>query len=227
MFCPCEECGDFTVPPLMSCNRDKDYCSAEPYCTPCIPQCVKVPVVYCCERPKPKSPPKGEREDCVPLAHHSSRDTRHSNKCDCSRCRYCSPPCCASQPSCCKSHSPQRNCSHHECSPCCDAYCHTPCKPVRTKYVIPCYRYDDGRIFQERYVPTRHGTLPMSAYKRNGIQDHVYGYRGAQKYLCAGQCCDGVCCVHMIVEPIRKFYRKISHETFPAKKKKDRKSGVC
>lgn len=153
MFCPCEECGDFTVPPLMSCNRDKDYCSAEPYCTPCIPQCMKVPVVYCCVRSKPKSPPKGEREDCAPLAHHSSRDTRHSNKCDCSRCRYCSPPCCASQPSCCKSHSPQRNCSYHERSPCCDAYCHTPCKPVRTKYVIPCYRYEDGRIVSSFTYP--------------------------------------------------------------------------
>lgn len=149
MYCPCEECGDFTVPPLiMPCNSAKGFCQVEPYCSPCMPTCVKVPVVYCCERPKPNLPPRDECQlCCVASAHHpcERRQCDHCD-CDCSRCRYYNPPCCVPPP--CpkrKNHSPQRHSSHHDCSHCCDEYC-PPCKPVRTKYVIPCYRYEDGRI---------------------------------------------------------------------------------
>lgn len=147
MYCSFEECGDYSVPPLiMPCNMDKS-CRAEPCCTPCLAPCVKMPVVYCCERPKPKLLPRAECEQCcVPSARHSS-DSRQGSQCDCSQCEYCNPSCCAPPPpSCRKGHASQSNCNRDECSPCCDAYCPTPCKPVRTKYVIPCYRYEDGRI---------------------------------------------------------------------------------
>lgn len=148
MFCSCDECGDFTVPPLiMPCNPEKSFCPVESYCTHRLPPCVKVPVVYCCERPKSKLPPRDECERCcVPLTHQCSQETRQGSHCDCSRCQYSSSPCCASSSCNCKSPSPQSHSSRHECSNCCDTYCARPCKPVRTKYVIPCYRYEDGRI---------------------------------------------------------------------------------
>ncbi|XP_068626488.1 uncharacterized protein [Battus philenor] len=79
-----------------------------------------------------------------------------------------------------------------KCQRCADAQqsycptCHQPTNPpVKTpvKYIMPCYRYEDGRI--EQYVPKIHGRLPTTAYKRNGIQDQIVGYRGAMRYLCA------------------------------------------
>lgn len=149
MYCPCEQCGDFAVTPLiMPSNPEKSFCQEEPYCTPCMPPCVKVPVVYCCERPKSKLPHGDECElCCVPSCQHSCHETRQCDLCNCSRCRCSRSPCCASPPtSHHKSHSPERHSSHQECNHCCDAYCRPPCKPVRTKYVIPCYRYEDGRI---------------------------------------------------------------------------------
>lgn len=141
MFCHCEECGDFTVPPLvMPSNPEKSYCPVEPYCAPFMPQCVKVPIVYCCERPR--SPCRNECQPCCPPpAHRTPREKRPCDDCDYSRCRYPSPPPCPPpQSSHRKNHSPQRECD--DCGGCCS----TPCKPVRTKYVIPCYRYEDGRI---------------------------------------------------------------------------------
>ncbi|XP_039760831.1 uncharacterized protein LOC120634371 isoform X2 [Pararge aegeria] len=99
---------------------------------------------------------------------------------------------------------------------CCPT-CNNPCKPIKTKYVIPCYRYEDGRI--EQYVPTRHGRLPMSAYRRNGIQDQIYGYRGAVRHLCAG----GVgskCYVYTAVEPILRLFPRVTQEVLPIKRKK-------
>ncbi|XP_039760840.1 uncharacterized protein LOC120634371 isoform X3 [Pararge aegeria] len=47
---------------------------------------------------------------------------------------------------------------------CCPT-CNNPCKPIKTKYVIPCYRYEDGRIVRQ---------LPVSAFKRNGMQDQEH-----------------------------------------------------
>ncbi|XP_039760849.1 uncharacterized protein LOC120634371 isoform X4 [Pararge aegeria] len=37
---------------------------------------------------------------------------------------------------------------------CCPT-CNNPCKPIKTKYVIPCYRYEDGRIVNQPTVLMR------------------------------------------------------------------------
>lgn len=73
--------------------------------------------------------------------------------------------------------------------------------------------------FQEQYVPTRQGRLPMSAYKRNGIQDQIHGYRGAVRFLCTRENCEG-CCVHTAVQPLRRLYPRITQEMLPVKRKK-------
>ncbi|CAH4031260.1 unnamed protein product [Pieris brassicae] len=105
---------------------------------------------------------------------------------------------------------PERDCSPNHCCPPCK---HTTCNPVKTKYVIPCYRYEDGRI--EQYMPTRHGRLPVSAYRRNGMQDQMHGYRGAIRYLCAGGHDSYMPCVYTAVEPIRKLFPRITQEVNP------------
>ncbi|CAK1540132.1 unnamed protein product [Leptosia nina] len=131
----------------------------------------------------------------------------------------CTDDDCCEQPK--QSTRPQdhrRDCSPHQCCPACK---HPSCKPVKTKYVIPCYRYEDGRI--EQYMPTRHGRLPASAYRRNGMQDQVYGYRGAVRYLCAGGEHPYRPCVYTAVDPIRKIYPRITQEVLPVKRKKDKK----
>ncbi|XP_072937783.1 uncharacterized protein [Epargyreus clarus] len=57
---------------------------------------------------------------------------------------------------------------------CCPTCNQPTCKPVKTKYVIPCYRYEDGRIVNP---------IPSSAFKRNGIQDHKYLESGGVSYI--------------------------------------------
>lgn len=76
--------------------------------------------------------------------------------------------------------------------------------------------------FQEQYVPTRHGRLPMSVYRRNGMQDQVYGYRGAQIHLCTGQGLTGPC-VCMNIQPLRRINPKITSEMWPVRRKRDKK----
>lgn len=68
-------------------------------------------------------------------------------------------------------------------------------------------------------MPSRHGRLPTSAYRRNGVQDQLYGYRGAIRYLCSKPGCPS-CSVHTIVEPMKTFFPKITKEVFPITKKK-------
>ncbi|XP_072937767.1 uncharacterized protein [Epargyreus clarus] len=58
---------------------------------------------------------------------------------------------------------------------CCPTCNQPTCKPVKTKYVIPCYRYEDGRIVRK---------LPISAFKRNGMQDQEHSkLLGTTNYL--------------------------------------------
>lgn len=62
----------------------------------------------------------------------------------------------------------------------------------------------------------------MTAYQRNGMQDQIHGYRGAIRYLCAGECRQG-CCVYTAVDPLKRLFPKITQEVLPVKRKKDKK----
>ncbi|KPJ08703.1 hypothetical protein RR48_06191 [Papilio machaon] len=95
---------------------------------------------------------------CTPVA----RKICYDGNCD-HTCTLCSEP-------------PQKIC------PTCRQPTGPPAKPA-VKYVMPCYRYEDGRI--EQFDSKVHGKLPATAYKRNGIQDQINGYRGARRDLCA------------------------------------------
>ncbi|XP_061709061.1 uncharacterized protein LOC133519130 isoform X5 [Cydia pomonella] len=188
-ICCLEECGANSVRPVLIAPRCND---APVDFYPCLPACTKT--YYCCEKPKPKESREesSRRGECRHSQHKMER-------------RPCSPP----------------N-NHQDCyvvrppsprPPCCEPQC----KPTKTKYIIPCYRYEDGRI--ERYVPTRHGRLPKTAYMRNGIQDQIHGYRGAIRFLCAG----GLALepsVYTAVTPLKKHYPKITQEVMPIKKRK-------
>ncbi|XP_030027577.2 keratin-associated protein 9-1 [Manduca sexta] len=197
MECCYDDCGEFSVTPVLMapCYTSK-CCDEPPICYPCLPRCHKPAIAYC---EKKKSRRHDDDDDC----------------CDgCDRKRGPSPPRHKRAPT---SQSATNCCHPPNCCPTC---CQPTCKPVRTKYVIPCYRYEDGRI--ERYVPTRYGRLPMSAYRRNGMQDQIHGYRGAVRYLCAGEGSQGPC-VYTAVEPLRRLYPKVTQEVNPVKKKKDKK----
>ncbi|XP_022822050.1 uncharacterized protein LOC111353312 isoform X3 [Spodoptera litura] len=223
-------CEEYAVTPMLVAPAPPcapKYCDEEPACMPCLPRCQK-PVYYCCTK---EPPPKRDYYCCTKVAP----------KRDC--CPL--PPqtvCCPVSPQtvCCRPRStPPRHdsCGHgghgghgghpppqpqqQACNSCCAQP--PPNKPVKTKYIIPCYRYEDGRIFQERYVPTRYGRLPMSAYRRNGIQDQIHGYRGAIRYLCTAEGPHGKCCVHTTVEPMTRVFPKVTQEVFPVKKRKDKK----
>ncbi|CAG4954623.1 unnamed protein product [Colias eurytheme] len=191
MACCYDECGDYQVTPILVAPCDSSPCCESPaLCYPCLPRCPKGQVVYCCEKKPRRSPPCIDDDCCEQSKKGCSKQKKESY---------------------------QRDCSPHHCCPACK---HPTCKPVKTKYVIPCYRYEDGRI--EQYKPSRHGRLPVSAYCRNGLQDQIHGYRGAIRYLCAGGQCND-CSVFTAVEPIRRIFPKITQEVLPIKKKKERK----
>ncbi|XP_059051068.1 uncharacterized protein LOC131845922 isoform X2 [Achroia grisella] len=203
-YCYSDDCGEFAVTPMLVAPCYPSKCYEETVSYPCLPQCPKGRLVYCCEKDLPRTPPRSpisrlkERVDqCndphCRLHHGCNSPPRYRNR---------SPPPTRSPP-----------CTPQDCCPTC---CQPTCKPVKTKYVIPCYRYEDGRI--ERYVPTRHGRLPMSAYRWNGMQDQIHSYRGAIRYLCAGTGFH-MPCVYTAVEPLRKLYPKITQEMLPVKKK--------
>lgn len=122
------DCGEFSVTPMLVANSCTPKCyEEEPACYPCLPRCTK-PVYYCCEKKAPRSPPPPRTAVCE----------------DC-----CVRP--ASPVRCCAPRSPpparQESCPPPAPAPapCCNSCC-PPCKPVKTKYIIPCYRYEDGRI---------------------------------------------------------------------------------
>lgn len=136
-------CEEYAVTPMLvapPCTTK--YCHEEPACVPCLPRCQK-PVYYCCTKEPP--PPKREYYCCA---------AKEVPKRDC--CPL--PPqtvCCPPQTVCCRPRStpPRHDCSHggappppqqQVCSSCCARP--PPPKPVKTKYIMPCYRYEDGRI---------------------------------------------------------------------------------
>ncbi|XP_031769098.2 uncharacterized protein LOC113518547 isoform X1 [Galleria mellonella] len=195
-YCYPEDCSEFAVTPMLTAPCYQTKSEELPLCYACMPECPKGRFVYCSEKRLPKTPPRTpnryskKQKDCDDLNsrsyHGHDSSYRRRNLSPCAPQSYC--------PTCCQS----------------------TCKPIKTKYVIPCYRYEDGRI--ERYVPTRYGRLPMSAYRRNGMQDQIHGYRGAIRYLCTGSGHD-VPCVYTAVEPLCRVYPKITQEMYPVKKK--------
>ncbi|XP_061709058.1 uncharacterized protein LOC133519130 isoform X3 [Cydia pomonella] len=146
-ICCLEECGANSVRPVLIAPRCND---APVDFYPCLPACTKT--YYCCEKPKPKESREesSRRGECRHSQHKMER-------------RPCSPP----------------N-NHQDCyvvrppsprPPCCEPQC----KPTKTKYIIPCYRYEDGRIVRR---------LPVTAFKRNGMQDQEHGkVQGATNFL--------------------------------------------
>ncbi|XP_045770698.1 uncharacterized protein LOC123871130 [Maniola jurtina] len=172
-----------------------DYAVTPMLVSPCDPEkCCQPPPCYPC---LPRCP-KGQ----VVYYCEKPQSTQSKSSKNCDNCCYETPKA--------ESHCKRRSSSppRDDCCPTCS----NPCKPIKTKYVIPCYRYEDGRI--EQYVPTRHGRLPITAYRRNGMQDQIHGYRGAQRYLCAGSI-GSEYHVYTAVEPIRRIYPKVTQEMLP------------
>lgn len=118
--CYSEDCGEFAVTPMLiaPCLPTK-CCEDPPVCYPCLPRCPKGQMVYCCEkRPQPRQAPCCESDDGCDIPPPPPR-------------QQCSRPQPAPRQSSCK--------APPDCCPTC-------CRPMKTKYVIPCYRYEDGRI---------------------------------------------------------------------------------
>ncbi|XP_022822048.1 keratin-associated protein 10-8-like isoform X1 [Spodoptera litura] len=155
-------CEEYAVTPMLVAPAPPcapKYCDEEPACMPCLPRCQK-PVYYCCTK---EPPPKRDYYCCTKVAP----------KRDC--CPL--PPqtvCCPVSPQtvCCRPRStPPRHdsCGHgghgghgghpppqpqqQACNSCCAQP--PPNKPVKTKYIIPCYRYEDGRITNQPTVLMR------------------------------------------------------------------------
>ncbi|KAG7310548.1 hypothetical protein JYU34_003335 [Plutella xylostella] len=134
----------------------------------------------------------------------------------------CYVNCCPSSPVCCH-HSGSREQYAHQVQPSqkpCHAPPAPPClaasppsQPARAYYVRPTYKCEDGRA--DRYVEPWQGRLPPSACRRNGIQDHIYGYRAAIRTLCTGPDCT-VCTE---VQPLKTYCSRITKEMSPAIKK--------
>ncbi|XP_047985696.1 uncharacterized protein LOC125225865 [Leguminivora glycinivorella] len=121
-----EECGANTVRPMLVPPRADDGPVAY---YPCLPACTKT--YYCCE--KPKSKPREESSRRGECRHSQQKIER----------RPCSPP--NNHQDCFVIRSPSPR------PPCCEPQC----KPTKTKYIIPCYRYEDGRIANQPTVLMR------------------------------------------------------------------------
>ncbi|XP_059051069.1 uncharacterized protein LOC131845922 isoform X3 [Achroia grisella] len=142
-YCYSDDCGEFAVTPMLVAPCYPSKCYEETVSYPCLPQCPKGRLVYCCEKDLPRTPPRSpisrlkERVDqCndphCRLHHGCNSPPRYRNR---------SPPPTRSPP-----------CTPQDCCPTC---CQPTCKPVKTKYVIPCYRYEDGRIRNQPTVLMR------------------------------------------------------------------------
>lgn len=117
MACCFGEVGEYAVTPILMTPCSPNQCCYGASCLPCLSLCDKKQI------------------EC-----HEIRPER--------KCRKPSPPpykCCHDcserprSPDCSKCHSTQK---YEEYCPACKK----SMSPVKTKYVIPCYRYEDGRI---------------------------------------------------------------------------------
>ncbi|XP_064074371.1 uncharacterized protein LOC113402050 isoform X3 [Vanessa tameamea] len=143
-----DELENYAVTPMLAtpCVPDQ-CCERSPVCCASLPRCQKGEIVYV-EKPQTK---------CY-------KKTNATNYNCCSECSKQS-----------RSPEPLRRqtcCSSQEYCPTCNKC--NPCKSIKTKYVIPCYRYEDGRIVNP---------MPSSAFKRNGIQDQNFRESGGISYI--------------------------------------------
>ncbi|KAM3967895.1 uncharacterized protein ACR2FA_011444 [Aphomia sociella] len=131
-FCCSEDCGEYAVAPMLvsPCIPTK-CCEEPPLCYPYLPPYPKGQVLYHCEKRPPRTPPRS------PICYNI-RDDEQNDSC----CRH---HCQSTPPTRPPPSTPQN---------CCPTCCHSS-KPVKTKYVIPCYRYEDGRINQPTVLMRR------------------------------------------------------------------------
>lgn len=118
MACCFEELDDYAVTPMIL--------------SPCIPE-------QCCERPSPcyVSLPKCPKGEITLLEKPYNKNSKRTNRVGDNCCREFIKQ---QNPS--ELQSQQSSYSSQEYCP----TCNSPCKSIKTKYVIPCYRYEDGRI---------------------------------------------------------------------------------
>ncbi|XP_064074344.1 keratin-associated protein 4-12-like isoform X2 [Vanessa tameamea] len=124
-----DELENYAVTPMLAtpCVPDQ-CCERSPVCCASLPRCQKGEIVYV-EKPQTK---------CY-------KKTNATNYNCCSECSKQS-----------RSPEPLRRqtcCSSQEYCPTCNKC--NPCKSIKTKYVIPCYRYEDGRIVNQPTVLMR------------------------------------------------------------------------
>ncbi|CAK1602206.1 unnamed protein product [Parnassius mnemosyne] len=133
--CYSNDCEQFSTTPILftPCTPVK-FCESTPVCIPCVPTCNQQQIIYCCEKPQ-QSLPRLKKvyndshcDDCDPCHLQSTQKPRSQHK------------------RCFDSHS-QEYCPT----------CHQPTDtPVKTKYIMPCYRYEDGRIINQPNSFTKH-----------------------------------------------------------------------
>lgn len=129
--CYPDECGEYAVTPMLVTPLCPSKCpDSEALCYPCLPSCPKGQIMYCCEKRPPKAPPRTPANCCED--NYDCHDPKGS------RPKPRSPP--PSRQSHCNPPLECQNCGYPSC------------KPVKTKYVMPCYRYEDGRIVSHRYL---------------------------------------------------------------------------
>lgn len=124
MACSFGEIGEYAVAPILMSPYSHDPC--------CLGTTSCMPYLSLCEKKK---------EEC-----HEIRPERKSPKPSRPTYNCCSE--CSERP---------RSPAHSKCpsSQKYEEYCPTcknSCNPVKTKYVIPCYRYEDGRIVSFEFL---------------------------------------------------------------------------
>ncbi|KAJ8735650.1 hypothetical protein PYW07_007270 [Mythimna separata] len=156
MYCEKPKYYCFEKPEKMYCEKPKYYCIEKPHKSYC-----EKPNYYCIEKPH-KSYCEKPQYCCIEKPHKS----------------YCEKPqyCCIEKPHKSYSEKPKYYCTEkpvkcyapqyvccepppprHKVCPVPDPCCHQQhyCKPVKTKYIMPCYRYEDGRVTNQPTVLMR------------------------------------------------------------------------
>lgn len=95
----------------------------------------------CCEAPL-----------CYPCLPRCSKQIVYCEKPPSKPVRYCDEYC-HEKPRPAKESRYKQRCNSPARESCCPT-CNNPCKPIKTKYVIPCYRYEDGRIVSFKFLET-------------------------------------------------------------------------
>lgn len=155
--CYTEECGQYSVGPmLVAPSYPSSCCDEPPMCSPCLPRCPKG-VQYCCEKKRPRTPKHlrpycSDHDECC---DHECTDQPRNYEChnfrdypdrlSSSSRQHCESPArrASLSPPLPAARSPPMPAPYSDICPTCSQ---PTCRPVKTKYVMPCYRYEDGRI---------------------------------------------------------------------------------